>query len=135
MRLAGDQIVSALRVKVSLHEAGLQELLGASALRGTLPRWRVLWGVTPASIGWGTDLSDVVSRAVGEVVASVVHKLRDWGVHLRPREPSCDSDAAPERCVPLPRLPPWTASGLVPVPQTDVDRSRRKRAETALWMK
>ena len=69
--------------ELSLHEAGLHELLGVAELRGTLPERRALWGVVPRSMGWGTDLTAEVEEVVGALLAGVVDELREWGVTVR----------------------------------------------------
>jgi hydrogenase maturation protease len=86
VRLEGEDISSALALKMSMHQVGLRELLGVSALRQTLPSRLVFWGMQPASIGWGLELSPAVAAGLAELVEEAVRELRSWGVapQLRP---------------------------------------------------
>ena len=80
IRLEGDAIPAALALKMSMHQAGLQELLATSQLQGTLPSKVVLWGMEPASLGWGLDLSSPVAAGLDALVQAVVGELQEWGV-------------------------------------------------------
>jgi hydrogenase maturation protease len=86
VRLEGEAIPAALALKMSSHQVGLQELLATSLLRGTLPGRVVLWGIEPASIAWGLELSPVVGAAIGELVDAGARELRDWGLAVERRE-------------------------------------------------
>ena len=83
IRLAGDAIPAALAQKLSMHQAGLQDLLAVSTLRGILPQRVVLFGLEPAVIAWGTELSPVLAPRIDNLVESVVQELRDWGIALQ----------------------------------------------------
>lgn len=83
MRLEGDAIPTVLARKMSMHQAGLQDLLAVSALRGTLPPRRVLYGLEPAVIDWGDELSPTLAPQIDKLVDSVVQELRDWGVAIQ----------------------------------------------------
>ncbi len=82
MRLEGSQIPAALSQKMSMHQLGLQDLLAASALRGAMPEQVVLWGIQPAQIDWGMELSPLVSAALPRLVEAAVGELRSWNVSL-----------------------------------------------------
>ncbi len=80
--LEGEEIPAALAVKMSMHQVGLQELLALSQLQGTLPRRVVLWGMEPASLDPGLDLSPAVAAQLDNLVQAVVQELREWGVEV-----------------------------------------------------
>lgn len=80
IRLEGDAIPAALALKMSMHQAGLQELLATSRLQGTSPSKVVLWGMEPANVDWGLDLSVPVATGLDALVQAVVEELQDWGV-------------------------------------------------------
>lgn len=80
VRLEGDAIPAALALKMSMHQAGLQELLATSRLQGTLPPKVVLWGMEPANVDWGLDLSVPVAAGLDALVQAVVGELQEWGV-------------------------------------------------------
>ena len=83
IRLAGDAIPTALGQKMSMHQAGLQDLLAVSAFRGTLPERVVLYGLEPEIIGWGNELSPNIAPQIDKLVDSVVQELRDWGIVMQ----------------------------------------------------
>lgn len=83
VRLEGDAIRAALSLKMSMHQIGLQELLAVSRFQGTLPARVVLWGMEPASLEPGLELSTVVAGRLGDLVEAVAKELWDWAVVLR----------------------------------------------------
>lgn len=80
IRLEGDAIPATLALKMSMHQAGLQELLATSQLQGTSPSKVVLWGMEPANVDWGLDLSAPVAAGLDALVQAIVGELRDCGV-------------------------------------------------------
>jgi hydrogenase maturation protease len=88
IRLEGDAIPRALAHKVSMHQVGLPELLAVSAAQGSLPERVVLWGMAPAVIEPGLDLSEPVAAALGALVDGVAAELESWGVDLCTSSPS-----------------------------------------------
>jgi hydrogenase maturation protease len=85
VRLEGDAIQAALAVKMSVHQVGLQELLAVSAFQGTLPPQIVLWGMEPAEIDWGLELSGPVAARLDALAEAVAQELRTWGADLARR--------------------------------------------------
>jgi len=60
----------------SLHHAGLSEALAlADALGRALPEM-VIFGVQPASVGWGEELSPAVEAALPALIATVLEEVR-----------------------------------------------------------
>jgi hydrogenase maturation protease len=90
VRLEGEDISGALALKMSMHQVGLRELLAVSSLRQTLPSRLVLWGMQPASIGWGLELSPPVAAGLGSLVEEVVGELRRWGAAVELRNTGGD---------------------------------------------
>lgn len=86
VRLEGEAIPIALAIKMSVHQVGLQELLATSRFQGTLPSRMVLWGMEPASLEWGLDLSPSVAAQVDVLVTKTVKELAHWGDTLAPRK-------------------------------------------------
>lgn len=80
MRLEGDAIPAALSLKMSMHQVGLQEFLAVSRFQGTLPERVVVWGMAPASLDPGLDLSPTVAARLDALVQAIVDELRAWGV-------------------------------------------------------
>ncbi|NNJ11833.1 HyaD/HybD family hydrogenase maturation endopeptidase [Chloroflexales bacterium ZM16-3] len=79
VRLEGAQIPAALALKMSMHQAGLHELLAISALRGTTPETVVLWGMEPLVMEPGLDLTPPCAAALDDLVDRIVGELRAWG--------------------------------------------------------
>jgi hydrogenase maturation protease len=82
VRLQDEEIMPALAVKLSLHQAGLRELLATSRLLGTHPPVVVLWGIEPGSIDWTTDLSAPATESLDALVDAVAGELQGWGVSV-----------------------------------------------------
>jgi len=82
-RIEGEEVPRAFASKLSVHQMGLQDLLAVAELQGHLPRELVVWGVQPACIEMGLELSPPVEAAIEAAVAAVVGELRAWGVELR----------------------------------------------------
>ena len=80
VRLEGEAIPAALQVKMSMHQVGLQELLALASFQGTLPERVVLWGLEPASLDWGLELSAPIAAQIDALVDAAVGELRAWGV-------------------------------------------------------
>jgi hydrogenase maturation protease len=85
VRLEEDAIQAVLAVKMSVHQVGLQELLAVSAFQGTRPSQIVLWGMEPAEIDWGLELSPPVAVRLDALAEAVGQELRAWGADLTRR--------------------------------------------------
>jgi hydrogenase maturation protease len=66
--------------KLTVHEAGLSDLLSAAALAGTLPSRRALVAIQPATVEWGLILSPAVAEAIPAACAAVSALLAKWEV-------------------------------------------------------
>ncbi len=84
VRLAGDEIPAVLSLKYSPHQMGLSDLLAAARLLGRSPAEVVLWGVQPASLEVGLELSPAVAAQMETLVRNVLAELQRWGI--RPLE-------------------------------------------------
>ena len=72
--------------KVSMHQAGFQEVLSAAQLSGECPRELVLIGVQPLLLNdYGGSLTPAVKAQVEPAVASARDALSEWGITLNPR--------------------------------------------------
>lgn len=84
IRLAGDEIPAVLSPKISPHQEGLADLLWVAKIAGPCPSEIVLWGVEPAQIETGLELSPPVAAQVDALVQKVVEELAAWGMEVRP---------------------------------------------------
>jgi hydrogenase maturation protease len=84
VRLQGAAVPTALDVKLSPHQVGVQDLLAAARLMGAEPPQIVLWGVEPERLDPGTGFSPSVHAALPGLQACVLGELERWGVPGRP---------------------------------------------------
>lgn len=80
VRLVDDELPVALKTKLSPHQMGLQDLLAVAELQGNCPAEMVLWGVQPASIEVGMELSAPVAAQLDFLVAKSLGELAAWGI-------------------------------------------------------
>ena len=71
-----DFMLDRVPVKLSPHQAGVQEMLLVSELRGRCPQEVVLLGVIPASLAPGCALSPRLQARLPEIAESLVQELR-----------------------------------------------------------
>jgi hydrogenase maturation protease len=77
--------------KVSMHQAGFQEVLSSAELSGQFPERLALVGVQPELLDdYGGSLTASVKAQIGPAIELAIGVLREWGVELPVRE-----DAAP----------------------------------------
>jgi hydrogenase maturation protease len=82
--LEGEDVLPAVRLRLSVHQVGVADLLDAARIRGRLPRKLLLLGLVPGSIELGYGLSAAVSEALPGLVEAVVDKVRELGFELTP---------------------------------------------------
>ncbi len=85
LRLANDEVPAFLAVKMSPHQVGVPDMLCAAKLKGIYPRNLVLWGVQPATLEVGLELSPPVAAQIDTLVQNAVDELRRWGIEVRQR--------------------------------------------------
>jgi len=72
--------------KVSMHQAGFQEVLSSATLSGLLPGELVLIGVQPEILAdYGGSLTAGVKARLGEAVDLACEVLRGWGIEITER--------------------------------------------------
>ena len=72
--------------KMSMHQAGFQEVLSSADLAGELPPDIALIGVQPELLNdYGGSLTDSVRATIEPAVAQAVDVLRRWGVDVNKR--------------------------------------------------
>lgn len=82
--LAGEDVPSFLSIKMSPHQIGVPDMLFAARLQGITPQNLVLWGVEPACLDLGLELSETVAGRVPVMVGYIVEQLRRWGHEVTP---------------------------------------------------
>ncbi|MEO1201956.1 MAG: HyaD/HybD family hydrogenase maturation endopeptidase [Pseudomonadota bacterium] len=85
--VSGDDVPRFMGVrKMSMHQAGFQEVLSTAALSGDLPDEIVLIGVQPELLDdYGGSLRPAVRAQIDAAIQSAVEVLTEWGVTATPR--------------------------------------------------
>ena len=76
VRLGGGAVPAYLSLKMSPHQIGLPDLLFAAKLRDLYPQEVVIWGMQPATIDTGLDLSAPVSAHLDLLADKVVGEVQ-----------------------------------------------------------
>jgi hydrogenase maturation protease len=94
--LEGADVLPAVRLRLSVHQVGVADLLDAARIRGRLPQKLLLLGLVPQSIELGYELSAAVSEALPGLVEAIVDEVRKLGFELTPVCTPVDSSRAEE---------------------------------------
>ncbi len=77
-RLDGRAVALPFAARLTPHDAGLADLLGAAVLTDALPAELVLFGIQVSSTALGTDLTPAVAGALDRLAEAVAEQLRRW---------------------------------------------------------
>jgi len=77
IRLDGDQIPAYLSLKISPHDIGLPDLLATAKLRDLYPENIVAFGIQPASLELGVDLSPEVASNVEALIELIKKEVTE----------------------------------------------------------
>jgi hydrogenase maturation protease len=80
LRLEGAEIPANFSLKLSMHEIRFEEILAICRLRGALPPRLIVWGMEPAILAPGVELSEIVETHLDALVENAAGELRGWGV-------------------------------------------------------
>ncbi len=99
VRLEGEDVPKAFRIRISPHQLGLSDLLAAAMLTDDLPEKLILFGVEPESIDIGLELTGTVEASLDKLIEAVADELRSMGCSVVPLDTSfsdkcCFWDAA-----------------------------------------
>ena len=92
VRLAGEHWATAFAIRMTPHDVGLADLLGAARLSGAWPRELVLHGAQPASTHIGTELTTAVAAALDPLTCAIVAELSAWDASVSEVAPHSASD-------------------------------------------
>jgi hydrogenase maturation protease len=77
IRLDGDQVPAYLSLKISPHDIGLPDLLATAKLRDLYPEKIVVFGIQPASLELGVELSPEVASKVDELIELIQNEANE----------------------------------------------------------
>ncbi len=80
-----DIMLNRLPVKLSPHQIGIQEMLFISELRGACPEDLTFFGIIPASLEPGAELSPKLQEGLAKVASHILAELRLVGVEILDR--------------------------------------------------
>lgn len=76
--LVGNEIPAYFGIKMSIHQLGFQEVLMAAKLRDRYPKEIVMFGMQPASLELGVELSNTCKTKMGDLRNAVIHQVNTW---------------------------------------------------------
>lgn len=85
VRLDGDDVPSATRGQLSVHQEGVAEVLGALHLLDRLPQRLVLLGVVPESVEAGFGCTATVEASLEDLLARIRDEAATLGFPFVPR--------------------------------------------------
>jgi len=77
MRFANGAL-EGLPGKPSVHQLGFADLMVAMKLLGESPAEVVVFGVQPASVEWGAELTESAAKALDGLLDAVIGQLQSW---------------------------------------------------------
>lgn len=87
VRLDGEDVMDAVRDRLSPHQVGVADLLDAARLIGCYPDGVTLLGLVPEAIDLRVSRSGPVEARLDELVAAIVREIEDLGHAMSPRTP------------------------------------------------
>lgn len=77
IRLEGDKVPAYLSLKISPHDIGLPDLLATAKLRDLYPEKIVVFGIQPASLELGVELSPEIASKVDELIELIQREVNE----------------------------------------------------------
>jgi len=99
VRLAGEHWATAFAIRMTPHDVGLADLLGAARLSGAWPRELVLHGAQPASTHVGTELTTAVAAPLDPLVDAIAAELVRWGAPMLSATAGAGAPLESQSCV------------------------------------
>ena len=84
VRLAGAEVPSFFRSKLSPHQIGLSDVLASLEFAGQPPREIVVIGIQPLTFALSLDMTPAIAARVPELADQVVAELDSHGLHSAP---------------------------------------------------
>ncbi len=85
VRVQGDEVMPAVRERLSVHQIGVADLLDGARLLGCCPPSMTLLGLVPEDLGLRVGLSPAVERAMPGLIERIVAEASALGFEFIPR--------------------------------------------------
>jgi len=82
--LVNEEIHFRFNTKLSLHHAGLSDVLSIIKLQEIDAPDLILIGVQPKIVEMGIELSDIIGGKMDQIISLMVSKLEEWGIECKP---------------------------------------------------
>ena len=76
----GEQVPAFLGSQVSVHQAGLADLMYAARLAGVMPPEVCLVGIQPQAVDLGLETTALLKNKREELIRTVLARLEAWGI-------------------------------------------------------
>jgi hydrogenase maturation protease len=87
VRLEGEEVAHAAEHRLSVHQVGVSDLIGAARWQGSLPGRLLLLGLVPQSMDLGVERTPAVEAALPALVEQVVAECAALGYPFAQRQP------------------------------------------------
>ncbi|HUI96351.1 MAG TPA: hydrogenase maturation protease [Xanthobacteraceae bacterium] len=84
VRIAGDDVMDAVRDRLSPHQVGVADVLDAARLIDRYPNAVTLLGLVPHTLDLNTERSDAVAANLDRLVAAVAREVEGLGYPMHP---------------------------------------------------
>ena len=81
--LHNEEIHCRFNTKLSLHHAGLSDVLSIIKLQEIEAPDIVLIGVQPEKVELGLELSDTIESKMENIISIIINKLGEWGIESK----------------------------------------------------
>lgn len=92
VRIDGEDVMDAVRDRLSPHQVGVADVLEAARLIDRYPSVVTLLGLVPEALNLDLSRSPAVEAALDQLVAAVANEMDGLGYTLLPRAGDADSD-------------------------------------------
>ena len=86
--LQNEEIKYRFNTKLSLHHAGLSDVLSIIELQDIKAPDMVLIGVQPEKVEMGLELTETISKKMDSVIQIMLKKLEEWNIKSNPASSS-----------------------------------------------
>ncbi len=92
IKIPKEKIKYYLKTKMSVHDIGLEDIISALDLTGTLPENIVIIGMIPEKIQFSYGLSDTVKSNMDNLINEILNQLKKWNTGEIKNANECSSN-------------------------------------------